>query len=211
MATAGSNGSSEGDSPPWHTLQVCAVGSTSPKSRDSSLSRITTAGWYQRPPPWQVSQETPSTCACPERSSSREWHCRQSGCLRCCVPSVCAARACAPSDQMRYASAWQVRQAVGPTRSEAHAPEAASRIASATRMKGGTLAAARTRSNASCREIWGQHTDLRSAGDLGTAYGSQVCWRSGDSIRISGLLEIGGQRADLRSAGDLGTAYGSPA
>src|SRR5207249_6339804 len=51
--------------------QVCGVGSTRPKSRDSSLSRITTCGWYQRPPPWQVSQETPCTSACPARCSSR--------------------------------------------------------------------------------------------------------------------------------------------
>src|SRR5205823_5080684 len=37
------------------------------------------------------------------------------------------------------------------------------------------------------------HTEQRVLpGDLGTAYGSQICWRSGDSIRISGLLEIWG-------------------
>src|SRR2546422_5055989 len=79
IASLGSNGRSDGDWPPWQTMQVCGPGSSRPNSRERSLSRITTADWYQRPPPWQVSQETPCTSACPARCSSREWHCKQSG------------------------------------------------------------------------------------------------------------------------------------
>src|SRR5256885_632606 len=81
---------------------------------------MTLAGWYERPAPWQVSQETPATgSAGLERCSSREWQERHIGLLRCSGVSESVAWACGLFDQISNACAWHGRQLTGPTKSEA--------------------------------------------------------------------------------------------
>src|SRR5256885_10422546 len=81
---------------------------------------MTLAGWYERPAPWQVSQEMPVTgSAGLERCSSREWQERHMGLLRCAGLSESVAWACGLFEQMSNGCAWQVRQLTGPTKSDA--------------------------------------------------------------------------------------------